>query len=96
MKEIITINTKLLAFRDQAKSLAKAAGQQKSPVLAFNFARVEFMSRSFADEFLNVLTDLKARKKTVALNALKPELRHFLTSIQQVRVRTRAEMAEAS
>ncbi len=95
MEKVIKIDKKLLAFRDQAQALAKTAQEADSPILTLDFKKVEFISRNFMDEFLNIKEALAARSKNIKIKALKPELRQFMTQVQKSKTRIKAQMALA-
>ncbi len=95
MEKIVKINKKLLTFRDQAQALAKTARATNLSNLTFDFTNVEFISRSFMDEFLNIQETLSEKYKNVKIESLKPELRQFMAQVQKSKAKIRAQVAAA-
>jgi len=79
----IKINKKFLVFREEAKNLEKLAKEtlSKSKIVYFDFSKVEFLTRSFIDELLNLL---KNEKRIKILN-LKPHLKKFLEKVKKTK-----------
>lgn len=89
MKDFIQIEKKYLFFREDAKNLAeyiyKKNRENKSKIIFLDFSRVDFMSRSFADEFLNILSELKMKGIEVKLVYLKTVLKNFIFHVKKIK-----------
>jgi len=89
MEEKIKIKEKYLIFRTQAKSLAnlilKKLTCSKDVKIAFDFQNVKFISRSFADEFLNILSRLSIKKKQFSFLNLNPAVLKMINLVKKQR-----------
>ena len=89
MEEKIKIKEKYLIFRTQAKSLAnlilKKLTYSKDVKIAFDFQNVKFISRSFADEFLNILSRLSIKKKQFSFLNLNPAVLKMINLVKKQR-----------
>lgn len=83
-------------FRENAQYLKdiirKQVKNDKIKILDLDFSGVRFFSRSFIDEFLNILEDFKKNKLTVKIVNLKPKLEKFLWQIKKRKEKIRKEM----
>lgn len=96
-KPTLTIQKRYLVFRDEAKNLLKTikkkATQEKAKILYLDFSKVEFFSRSFIDELLNVINDLKNEKIMIRVVNLKPQLEHFLWKVNERKEKIKKEIS---
>ena len=81
------IKKKYLIFREDAKKLSIAiqneAKKDKTKTISFDFSDTAFLSRSFIDEFLNVIDNLKKKKIIIKIVDLKPQLKKFLEQVEK-------------
>lgn len=89
MKNYIQIEKRYLFFREDARNLAKYIykknKENKIKIVFLDFSRVDFMSRSFADEFLNVLNELKIKDIKVRTLCLKTNLKNFISRVKKTK-----------
>jgi len=71
----ILIEKKNLLFREEAKRLVRKI---KSKNAILDFAKVEFISRAFADEFLDLIS-----KKSVKIKNIKPNLKKLFSIVRK-------------
>ena len=64
-------------------NLKKAVKEKKNKAVCLDFSKVSFFSRSFADEFLNMIEDLKNNNLEIKIINLKPKLKEFLKQIEK-------------
>lgn len=99
-ESIIKINKRHLFFRSEAGDIFKIAKrkliQNKLDKIIIDFAQVDFISRSFIDEWLNVIEELKNKGLNVKIINLKIELTKFIEKIRETKKRIRQEIATAS
>jgi len=92
----LVIKKKHLAFREDVKHLLnivqKKIKKEKIKTLYLDFSGVNFLSRSFMDEFLNILDDFKKKKLIIKIVNLKPQLEKFLWQIKKKKEKIRKEM----
>jgi anti-anti-sigma regulatory factor len=81
MKNLILIKKRFLIFRDEAKRIARIAKKRPKQNICFDFSKVDFISRSFADELLNII----ASKNKIKIVNLKPHLKKFLNKIEKTK-----------
>ena len=91
MKNYIQVKKKYLFFREDAKNLLKSIykkiKENKLKVISLDFSCVDFMSRSFIDEFLNILNELKREGVEVRIICLKAVLKDFTSRVKKTRDR---------
>lgn len=78
------------------KVVKKKASQNKFNKIIIDFAQVDFISRSFIDEWLNTIEELKAKGLNVRIINLKIELAKFVEKIKETKQKIRQEIAMAS
>lgn len=87
MENYVQIKKRHLLFREDARNLAesiyKKAAENKAGVIFLDFSCVDFMSRGFVDELLNVLDELKKNNIEVKPIYLKTVLRGFLSLVKK-------------
>lgn len=97
MENVIKIEKKYLAFREDAKKIMRRAqgerADKKARSFVLDFSQVEFMSRSFADEFLNSVNALENSGGKVTIVNLKPALQEFVARIDERKQTMKKEMA---
>jgi len=95
MENYIQIPQKYLIFRDDANRLTefiskKFRGKEPKMVL-LDFSYVDFMSRSFIDEFLNNVNVLdKDGGIKIKLVGLKPNILDFISRVKGIKNKIRA------
>ena len=97
MENYIQIPQKYLIFRDDANKLTefirkKFQGKGKEPkMVLLDFSCVDFMSRSFIDEFLNNVNVLyKDEGIKIKLVGLKPNILDFIARVERIKNKIRA------
>jgi anti-anti-sigma regulatory factor len=83
-QKIIILNKIIFFFRDQAKELGEAIRKANFSEVMIDFSGVDFISRSFADEWLNVLEKITS-KKTVVIRHAKPEIKKMIQIVRKKR-----------
>lgn len=94
MTNTLKIEKKYLVFRDQARAIFNQINDDKQKSLALDFSQVIFFSRSFLDELLNIIEELKKQKKLVRIINLKLELKLFYNQVARTRVKIRTELSQ--
>lgn len=93
MKNFIPIKKKRLLFRDQARELAQLIHQKikakRLKAVYLDFACVDFISRSFIDEFLNGINELEKKGAKVEFLNLRPVLQEFIAKVKKVKSKIR-------
>lgn len=87
----IIIEKKYLIFRDEANHLRDAVKKKKDRVVYLDFSRVRFFSRSFADEFLNMILESVKKRKAIKIINIKPDLEKFLLQIKEIKEKIKKE-----
>ena len=79
----VKIKKNFLIFREEAKNLEGIAEKalKHSSSISFDFSKVKFFSRSFADELLNILS----KEKRIKIVNLPPNLQKFLKIIKKTK-----------
>lgn len=92
----LKVPKRYLMFRENAQYLRdiirKQVKNEKIKILALDFSEVRFFSRSFIDEFLNILEDFKKNKLKIKIVNLAPKLEKFLWQIKKRKEKIRKEM----
>jgi len=93
MNLYINIPKKYLLFRKDAKEILAEVLANKEIVrnVYLDFSKAAFFSRSFTDEFLNVIGDLSDRGVSVIIHNLNPKLKRMIDRIRT----TKAEIQKA-
>jgi len=95
-KTFLIIQKRYFTFREHAKSLSsviqKKAKKENTKVIYLDFSKTVFFSRSFIDEFLNMLEDFKKRKLIIKIVNLKPQLEKFLLQVKKRKEKIRKEI----
>ena len=83
----IRITKNFLIFREEAKKLEKIskATLEKFDLVYLGFSKVEFISRSFLDELLNIM----AKEKRIKIVNLKPHLAKFFRIVKDTKQKTK-------
>lgn len=96
METYIQIKKKYLIFRDDANNLVqlvrKKLKKDSSKTIFFDFSYVDFISRSFIDEFLNNVNELKKNGIKLRVIHLKPALREFIAQVEKTKSKIQAEL----
>lgn len=91
MKNYIQVKKKYLFFREDAKNLIKSIykknKENKPKIILLDFSCVDFMSRSFIDEFLNILGELRREGIEVRITSLRAGLRDFISRVKKTKNR---------
>ena len=97
MKKIIKIQKKYLVFREEAKKLKKILNQElkKSDAksIFLDFDNVNFISRSFTDQFLELLVSYKAKHINIKLINLKPSIEKIIKLVKKRKEKIKKEFA---
>ena len=93
MKNYIQIKKKYLFFREDAKNLLDSIYKKEKEgglkIIFLDFSCVDFMSRSFIDEFLNILNELRKEGIEVKITCLKTDLLGFISRVKKTKIRIR-------
>lgn len=87
MHKIIKIKKQNLIFRNQVKEILKNAKAEDIGKTFLDFSNVGFVSRSFADEFLE-----RADTPAIKIIRAKPEVEKLLLKVKQTRKKIAKEM----
>lgn len=84
-KAAVQIKKNYLIFRREVKTLknlilAQSRAGKKCQVV-LDFLEVKFISRSFADEFLNLLADLESKNIKTKFAHLSPKIKPLLAAV---------------
>lgn len=90
MKNCVLIRKKYLAFRREDIGAIRQTIQRKferkiPKVIFLDFTPLEFISRSAADELLNLFADFKKRRIIIKNKNLKPSLAAFLRQVKETK-----------
>ncbi|MFH1713033.1 MAG: hypothetical protein ABH896_02490 [Candidatus Jacksonbacteria bacterium] len=97
-KDKVTIQVKknYLISRRECKTLKSLVLAQnktaKNSRVIFDFLEVKFISRSFADEFLNLLTDLDFQGIKIRLAHVSPKIKPLFALVKKRRDRIKKEL----
>lgn len=85
--EKIVLQKQAIAFRDDAMEIEKAARKlaKKNPVVYVDFKAVKFISRSFADEFINSRERLKNSGVSLKIKNIAPNLKKMMALVRHTR-----------
>lgn len=96
MENFVQIKRKYLIFREDAKSLADAVYKKNKEnrlrIVFLDFSCVDFMSRSFIDEFLNSAGELEKIGIEIRPIRLKSVLRKFIAYVKKAKYRIRTNL----
>jgi anti-anti-sigma regulatory factor len=81
MKNLIPIKKRFLIFRDEAKGIKRMSKKIARQNIYLDFSKVDFISRSFADELLNIIRE----KERIEIVNLKPHLEKFLKIVKKTK-----------
>ena len=85
MKNFIPIKKRFLIFREEAKEIEKMSKKISRDNIYLDFSKVDFFSRSFADELLNIIRE----KKRIKIVNLKPRLEKFFKIVTRTKEKTK-------
>lgn len=92
------VEKKYLVFRNEARVILKVAKrkstQNKLPNITIDFSEADFMSRSFIDELLNAIGELKQEKFDVRIINIKPNLAKLIKKIKETKERIKQEIVK--
>lgn len=92
MENVIKINKKYLVFRDQVNDILKnIEHKKKSKKIYLDFEQVNFISRSFADEWLSKIDELQL-EKTIKIINLKSDPKKLLSIVKKTREKIAKEL----
>lgn len=74
--------------------MKKKLKQDDVNTVIIDFAKVNFFSRSFIDEFLNGIDALKKKEVRVQIKNMKPPLKIFLNRVRKTKNTIRKEIAK--
>lgn len=99
MKNFIQIKKKRLIFRHQARELTQIIHQKiktkNLKAVNLDFSGVDFISRSFVDEFLNGLNELEKKGAKVKFFNLRPVLQKFIVRVKKVKNKIRKTLNQS-
>jgi len=86
-KHSIAILKKYLIFREDARKISAIIQNENkkegNKTFYLDFSKTNFFSRSFIDEFLNMIDDLRKKKSIIKTINLKPQLEKFLKRVEK-------------
>jgi len=85
MKNLVPIKKRFLIFRDEAKEIEKMTKKRSRDNVYLDFSNVDFLSRSFADELLNIIEE----KRRIKIVNLKPRLEKFFKIVTKTKQKTK-------
>lgn len=88
MKNFIQIKKRFLTFRDEAKEIEKMSKKISRDNVYLDFSNVDFISRSFADELLNIIE----KTKRIKIANLNPDLKKFLQIVKKTKEKTKKKI----
>lgn len=95
MKNTIKIQGRYLIFRDQAFSLKQILEKKfkisRENEIYLDFSKVIFISRSFADELLNILSEFTLNKKYIRIIGQTPAVKIFLNIVKRTKEKIQKE-----
>ncbi len=95
MKNIFTIEKQYLIFREQAislrKSIFKKIKMSENNEIFLDLSKVVFMSRSFADELINLIENFKLENKKIKLINQSPVIEKLLNAVKNTRKKIKKE-----
>jgi len=96
MKSIVKIPKRYLIFRDQACelkcALEKKFKENQTNEIYLDFSKVIFISRSFADELLNILSEFALSKKYIKIIGQMSAVKIFLNTIKKKKEKIQEEI----
>ena len=83
----VNIQKKYLFFREDARAILKNIKRHKGVLktVYLDFSQVHFMSRSFADELLNMVKNLQNEGTKLEFQNLDPELKKMIGYIHKTK-----------
>ena len=100
MKNIFTIKEQYLIFREQAISLRnlvlKTMKIDKNDELFLDLSRVIFMSRSFADELVDIIENFNLENKKIKLINQSLVVNNLLNAVQNTKKKIKKEISFVS
>lgn len=90
MENSIKIKKKYLIFRSDINEVFKNITQKKN--IHLDFSQVKFISRSFADEFLNAVNELKTKKAVIKIINLKPQFKKLINRVRKTKEEIKKEL----
>lgn len=91
----IKIEKNFLVLRDEIKDILRKISQANSSQIVIDFTRVEFISRSFADELLNLVAELENKGMQVKLSRLNPNLRKMLQIVKNTKKEIKSKIKQS-
>lgn len=95
-EHLITIKKKYLIFREDARKISaiiqNKSKKEKNKTFCLDFSKTSFFSRSFIDEFLNIVKDFKEKKLIIKTINLKPQLERFLKRVEEKKQKIKKEI----
>ncbi len=94
MQKLDTIKLNKIIYwdRGQAQKLGKEIGRIKSNKVTIDFSEVVFVSRAFADEWLNMLEQIPP-KKNVVLRHIKPDGKKMIQIVKKKKSEIRKQLS---
>jgi len=82
----VKIKKNFLIFREDARKIEKISQEKlkKFNSIYFDFSNVEFISRSFLDELLNIM----AKEKRIKILNLQSNLKKFFNKVKKTKEKT--------
>lgn len=100
MKNIFTIKEQCLIFREQVRHLRnlllKKMKKSGDNELFLDLSRVLFMSRSFADELINLIENLDLQNKKIKLINQSLAIEQLLNTVKNTKKKIKKELSFTS
>lgn len=91
----ISIAKEFISFRSEARNIQlrvkKELKKNRSSAAVLDFSEVLFISRSFADELLNVIEEFEDNGKKIYLLNIKPEIKKLISIVKRSKGKIRNE-----
>ncbi len=92
----ISIQKEFISFRSEARNIQsrikKELKKNHSSDISLDFSQVIFVSRSFADELLNVIEEFGEKGKKISFLNLKPEIKKLISIVKRSKEKIRNEI----
>lgn len=90
--KIIRLDKTVFFTREQAKKLGAAIRKNRMSKVIIDFSAVHFISRAFADEWLNELEKTKS-KKTVSIRHANPDIKKMIQVVKRKKNEIRKQLS---
>jgi anti-anti-sigma regulatory factor len=92
----IKIKKNHLFFRNDARLISKQIKESADKFIILDFSGVNFVSRSFTDELLNILEKFNQQQKVIKIINLKPAWQKFFQQVKRTKSEIRKKLSAVS